>query len=145
MSTLPLRKALPLAALLCAPVFLMVSESRAQLTRVANTSLNLPADLPAGTFTTANAFPGLTFADPVAIVTAPGESNRLFIVEQIGRIAVIPDLSAPAKEIFLDIQSIVRTNGNEEGLLGLAFHPNYNNAGSQGFGEFFVFFQTTAL
>lgn len=122
---------------------LAIPQLQAQLTRVENTSLNLPADLPSGTFSTTNAFPGLLFSDPVAILTPPGESNRLFIVEQIGRIAVIPDLTSPTKQIFLDIQSIVRANGNEEGLLGMAFHPNYNNVGQQGYGEFFVFFQTT--
>ena len=104
---------------------------------------SLPPDLPGGTYSTENAFPGLLFADPVALVTPPGESNRLFVVEQIGRIAVIPDLENPTKEIFLDIQSSVRANGNEEGLLGLAFHPNYHAAGQPGFGEFFVFYQIT--
>jgi uncharacterized repeat protein (TIGR03806 family) len=112
-------------------------------TRVANSSLSLPAALPSGTFSTTNAFPGLSFTDPVVIVTPPGETNRLFIVEKPGRIAVIPDLSAPTREVFLDITARVRDNSNEEGLLGLAFHPNYNNAGQTGFGEFFVYYQTT--
>src|SRR6056297_155554 len=111
--------------------------------RSANTSLNLPADLPAGSYSTTNAFPGETFEDPVAIVTPPGETNRLFIVEKPGRIAVIPDLADPNREVFLDIVSDVRSSGNEEGLLGLAFHPNYNNVGAPGYGEFFVYFQTT--
>ena len=115
----------------------------AQLTRVANSSLNLPANLASGTYSTVNAFPGLIFTDPVAIVSAPGESNRLFIVEQIGRISVIPDLSSPSRLTFLDISSQVRSSGNEEGLLGLAFHPNYNRAGYPGFGSFFVFYQIT--
>lgn len=110
-------------------------------TRVANTSLNLPTDLPSGSYSTTNAFPGLSFTDPVAIVTPPGETNRLFIVEKIGRIAVIPDLGSPSKEIFLDISTATRTGG-EEGLLGLAFHPNYNNVGATGYGEFFIYYQT---
>ena len=33
------------------------------------------------------AFPGLEFQDPVAIVSAPGESNRLYVVERQGRVA----------------------------------------------------------
>ena len=139
----PIRSALILCTISAVLASVSPKISLAQLTRVENTSLNLPASLPSGTFTTTNAFPGLTFADPLAIVTPPGETNRLFIVEQIGRISVIPDLSNPTRETFLDIQGIVRATNNEEGLLGLAFHPNYNNAGQTGFGQFFVFFQTT--
>ena len=112
-------------------------------TRVTNTSLNLPADLPSGTYSTTNAFSGLSFSDPVAITTPPGETNRLFIVEKPGRIAVIPDLTNPTREVFLDIVSRVRSTSSEEGLLGLAFHPNYNNVDAIGYGEFFVYFQTT--
>ncbi|MDF1862091.1 MAG: PQQ-dependent sugar dehydrogenase [Verrucomicrobiales bacterium] len=124
--------------LLSTPFLLMAAP-----TRVANSSLSLPADLSSGAFSTTNAFPGLPFTDPVVIVTPPGETNRLFIVEKPGRIAVIPDLSAPTREVFLDITARVRDNSNEEGLLGLAFHPNYNSSGQPGFGEFFVYYQTT--
>ena len=113
----------------------------------ANTSwsaINLPPDLPGGTYATENAFPGILFADPVALVTPPGENNRLFVLEQIGRISLIPDLSSPTNKVtFLDIQSRVRANGNEEGLLGLAFHPNYHRVDEPGFGSFFVFYQAT--
>ncbi len=132
----------PTVSIIC---FVLVSLqiSHGQLTRVANSTLNLPADLPSGTYTTQDAFPGLSFLDPVAIVSPPGETDRLFIVEQTGRIAIIPDLTVPSKSIFLDIQSRVRSSGNEEGLLGLAFHPNYNAAGEPGYGHFFVYYLRT--
>src|SRR4249919_1513714 len=71
--------------------------------RVANTTLRMPPNLPAVSYTTANAFPGLTFPTPVAIVTPPGETNRLFIVEQQGRIAVITNLANPTRTVFLDL------------------------------------------
>jgi len=46
-----------------------------------NTTLNLPADLPAATgYTTENALGTLTFNAPIAIVAPPGETNRLFVV-----------------------------------------------------------------
>ena len=122
---------------------LSAAEVRAQHISLGTSPLSLPAELSSGTYRTEEAFPGLEFADPVAIVTPPGESNRLFIVEQIGRIAVIPDLQNPTKQTFLDIQGIVRSNGNEEGLLGLAFHPEYHASGQPGYRQFFVFFQTT--
>lgn len=92
--------------------------------REPNTTLTLPLNPPVSGFTTTNAFPGLTFADPVAITTPPGDTNRLFIVEQAGRIIVITNLANPTRTTFLDIRSRV-VSGGEQGLLGLAFHPQY--------------------
>jgi uncharacterized repeat protein (TIGR03806 family) len=94
----------------------------AGLNREANSTLALP--LEPYQYTTANAFPGLSFNQPVAIVSPPGETNRLFIVEKEGRIQVITDLANPTKTLFLDITGRVNPSG-EGGLLGLAFHPGY--------------------
>src|SRR6266699_1175607 len=87
-----------------------------------------------------NAFPGLTFTNPVCIASPPGETNRLFIVERKGRIAIITNLAAPTRTLFMDISGRVAnsadtTVGGEEGLLGLAFHPGY---ATNGF--FYVFY-----
>ena len=79
-----------------------------------------------------NAFPNLTFVDPVGIHHAGDGSNRLFIVEQQGRIKVFNnDSNTTNSQTFLDIRSIVDQDGGytEEGLLGLAFHPNYSENG----------------
>ena len=56
-------------------------------------------------------------------LTAPAGDDRLFIVEQTGRIRIVTNgtvLAAP----FLDLSSKV-SGGNEQGLLSMAFHPNY--------------------
>ncbi len=79
-----------------------------------------------------NAFQNLTFVDPVGIHHAGDGSNRLFVVEQEGRIKVFNnDSNINSAQTFLDIRSIVDQDGGytEEGLLGLAFHPNYNENG----------------
>ena len=79
-----------------------------------------------------NAFPNLTFVDPVGIHHAGDGSNRLFVVEQEGRIKVFNnDSNTINAQTFLDIRSIVDQDGGytEEGLLGLAFHPNYSENG----------------
>jgi len=79
-----------------------------------------------------NAFPNLTFVDPVGIHHAGDSSNRLFVVEQEGRIKVFNnDSNTINAQTFLDIRSIVDQDGGytEEGLLGLAFHPNYSENG----------------
>jgi uncharacterized protein (TIGR03437 family) len=62
-------------------------------------------------------------SSPVYLTHAHDGSNRLFIVEQQGRIKVLqPGSTTPT--VFLDIMSKV-LSGGERGLLGLAFHPQY--------------------
>jgi len=75
------------------------------------------------------AFPNLSFINPVDLQHAGDGSNRIFVVEQRGVILVFenrPDVENGA--VFLDIRDRVNSGG-EEGLLGLAFHPDYRNNG----------------
>jgi glucose/arabinose dehydrogenase len=69
---------------------------------------------------------GLT--KPVFVTHAPNDFDRIFIVEQNGRIRVL-DLNSGTMTVFLDIINRVRSTGNEQGLLGLAFHPEYDTNG----------------
>ncbi|MFP4844847.1 PQQ-dependent sugar dehydrogenase [Winogradskyella sp. PE311] len=76
-----------------------------------------------------SAFPNLNFQFPIEIQNAGDATDRLFVVEQPGRIKVFPrNQSVLASEMstFLDITDRVGFSfGQEIGLLGLAFHPNY--------------------
>ncbi|SYZ72506.1 conserved exported hypothetical protein [Candidatus Zixiibacteriota bacterium] len=66
---------------------------------------------------------------PLFIGAAPGDNQRLFIVEQYsGKIKILANGSVQAAP-FIDIHSLITTAGNEQGLLGLAFHPDYANNG----------------
>lgn len=108
-------------------------QSRADgpIDRIANTTLQLPPTPPTFGFTSTNAL-GLTFTNPVCIATPPGETNRLFIIEKRGRIVVITNLAAPTRTVFMDITDRVSTPdgvNDEEGLLGLVFHPGYATNG----------------
>lgn len=108
-------------------VFLIVfllSQAGQAFQREANTTLRMPQDPERFGYTTERAFGSLAVTDPVAIVTPPGETNRLFVVEQAGRIIVITNLAEPTRSVFLDIRSQV-VSGGERGLLGLAFHPGF--------------------
>ncbi len=61
---------------------------------------------------------------PVFATAAPGEPSRLYIVEQAGLIRIFERGKLRATP-FLDIRSVVGSDGNEQGLLGLAFDPGY--------------------
>jgi glucose/arabinose dehydrogenase len=62
--------------------------------------------------------------------SAPGDTGRLFLMEQRGRIMIL-DLTTNTIVVtpFLDIDSRVIGGGGERGLLGLAFHPDYGSNG----------------
>jgi glucose/arabinose dehydrogenase len=68
---------------------------------------------------------GLT--KPVFVTSAGDSSGRLFVVEQGGKIRIVKNgVLDPTP--FLDISDQV-SKGNEQGLLGLAFHPSYKTNG----------------
>jgi hypothetical protein len=72
-------------------------------------------------------------SNPLFVGHAGDGTNRLFIVERAGIIKVLqPGSSTPT--VFLDIRSRI-VSGGEQGLLGLAFHPDYEDNG-----RFFVFY-----
>jgi len=82
-------------------------------------------------YTIANAFPNLTFSRPTDVQNAGDGTGRLFVTEQSGVIRVFPDTGNPAtSSVFLDISSEVFASAQSElGLLGLAFHPQYETNG----------------
>jgi glucose/arabinose dehydrogenase len=77
-----------------------------------------------------------SFAQPLYVTAPPGDRRRIFVVGQGGRIDVVRGgrkLGTP----FLDISGQV-TAGGEQGLLGLAFAPDYASSG-----RFYVYFTST--
>lgn len=72
------------------------------------------------------AFGTLTFSNPVGGLQAPGDDDRMFIVERTGRVRVF-DVDNPTNfTTFLDLTSLANDGGDQEaGLLGFAFHPDF--------------------
>lgn len=80
-------------------------------------------------FRVTNAYPKLTFDAPVEYTYAPDGTNRVFVVEQAGRIKVFDNSPTVATaQTYLDIRKQVGYGG-EMGLLGLAFHPKFKENG----------------
>ena len=88
------------------------------------------------------AYPNLRIERPIVVTGAGDGSGRLFIASQYGKIFFIDaadtDVSEPT--LFMDIQESVsyKDRENEEGFLGLAFHPQFSQNG-----YFFVYYTTT--
>lgn len=68
------------------------------------------------------------FNQPLFVTHAADGSNRLFVVEKAGRIQVIQP-GDTTSSVFLDLTDRVRSSGNEQGLLGLAFSPDFDASG----------------
>ena len=92
--------------------------------RPANTSC-LAWDRPtAGSSISLARYTDLAFASPVAMLQAPNDASRWFIVEQAGAVRQFSTATPTASSVFIDITSRVRSGG-EMGLLGMAFHPDF--------------------
>lgn len=84
---------------------------------------------------------------PLWGTNAPGLPDHLFIVDQPGQAWAI-DLATNDLVLFLDVSGRLVELGarpqlgldfDERGFLGLAFHPDFNSSGAQGFGKLYTF------
>lgn len=75
-----------------------------------------------------NAFQNLSFSLPLFLTHSGDGTNRIFVVQQRGLIRVFPNDSMTTNvQTFIDLTNKASQSGNERGLLGLAFHPNYSS------------------
>ena len=87
-------------------------------------------------------FPEVQIKRPIVVTHANDGSDRIFVASQLGKIHVLDnDEEADESTLFLDIekQVVYIDKKNEEGLLGMAFHPDYRKNG-----QFFVYYTTTS-
>ena len=86
------------------------------------------------------AFRNLDFRGLTNLTQPSAGDDRLFVTEQSGRIlAFSNDQNASEAQIFLDIRDQANDSGSEEGLLGLAFDPQYDENG-----YFYVYYSASA-
>jgi len=118
----------PLPQTVAAPVTgLPATPTNVAATTIPSTS---PAGPDAATFPDPTAYKWTKvvsgLVSPVDIQFPDDGTGRMFVIEQAGRILLVENgqIMAPA---FLDIRDRVKSSGNEQGLLGLAFHPDFKN------------------
>ena len=105
--------------------------------RVAFTGHSFPLDgaLVQEDLSVENAFPnwsGIGVGQPTYMTYPPDGTNRIFIAERPGIVKAIanrPDVAASELRTVIDISSIVDSTFTEEGLLGMAFHPEFSSNG----------------
>jgi glucose/arabinose dehydrogenase len=65
---------------------------------------------------------------PIFVLGCGDNSKRLFIVEQPGRVKILDlNTNTVLPQPYIDITDRVNSSGNEQGLLGMAFHPKFND------------------
>ena len=77
------------------------------------------------------------FRDPINVANAGDGSGRVFVVERPGFITIVTAEGEVLPDPFLSIPNLVKIDFLEQGLLDVAFHPDYANNG-----RFFVFFSS---
>jgi glucose/arabinose dehydrogenase len=102
------------------------------------TEPTIPADLaPLQGIALQTVASGIPF--PVYATSLPGDP-RVFVVERQGRIVIVDGDGTVRSEPFLDLLDRVGSGGIENGLLGMAFHPDYASNG-----RFFVYYTDSEL
>lgn len=89
------------------------------------------------------AFPKLRFDEPLQLAHAGDGSGRVFVCTRKGAIYVFPNRAEAGeadRKLFLDLRGVVATQGQEEGLMSIAFHPQYRRNGI-----FFVYYTIRPL
>src|SRR3989442_1663001 len=100
-------------ALLTVLVIVKDAAAAGLLQRFANTTLALPQQPLVIGYQFVNAFGANTFSQPLCIVTPPGETNRVFVLEKGGRIQVVTNIGAasPTKSRYMDLTAQLSTTG----------------------------------
>ncbi|MEQ9411654.1 MAG: PQQ-dependent sugar dehydrogenase [Fuerstiella sp.] len=108
--------------------------------RVSPDTSKVPRNLPqTGAWRGEDAFPLLTFDEPVRLVHGPG-TDRLYVFEKEGRIVCFKnDPAVNHKDVFLDLRD--RMLDDNRGPVDLAFHPGFGDADSPGREFVYVFYK----
>src|SRR5258708_2384657 len=107
-------------------ILAMTPASRFCLIALALLILNAASAAEPLPYLTEPAFGDLKFNQPLAIVSPPHDTGRVFILEKPGRIMLIDpaDPKRPAR-VFFDLRDRVGDDSSEQGVLALAFHPDW--------------------
>ncbi len=81
-------------------------------------------------------------------LTGGGAPDQAYVIDQRGKIySFDTGATSPSASLFLDLTSIVPAfrDGSQQGIRGLAFHPDFNNTGTDGYRKFYTSHSRTAF
>jgi len=104
---------------------------------------NLPSNIADTRYSVSDVYPALRFKDPIRVISQPGLTNRQWVLCQDGEIWIFDKTNPASKSLLLDIKD--RCVGHNEGegdsgLLGIAFHPQFGQAGSLNRGHVYLWY-----
>jgi glucose/arabinose dehydrogenase len=109
--------------------FLYLAEMKITIAKYSLVIFIITSNFVFAQLTLQNAFSNLSFKNPVFLTHSGDNTNRIFVIEQAGSIKVFPNSQPTSNaKTFLDITDRV-SSGGEMGMLGLAFHPDYQSNG----------------
>lgn len=137
MSFSPLNRFILSLALLIFALYLLIAGRVNATAPAGNSTVTLPVIYkPQTQFSSIALDPFVTGFNSVTEITHAGD-ERLFVVERDGRILILLPNGTLLPDPFLDIRDRILDDYYEQGLLGLAFHPNYSQNG-----YFYVYYTT---
>lgn len=90
-------------------------------------------------YVTVNAFPNLTFEDPTCLLPVPG-TNQLLVAGRQGELwTFVNSAATTTKTLLLDLRAHCQ-GWSDSGVLGVAFHPQFGQAGSPNRGYIYVWY-----
>ncbi|WAC20738.1 PQQ-dependent sugar dehydrogenase [Luteolibacter sp. SL250] len=98
---------------------------------------------PSGNWALADAFPNLTFVDPVRLAADPRDPSKGFVIcrnGQIWHIPLTPDAKPEDKVLALDLSANTLGFG-DSGMMSMVFHPDFNIPDSPNRGHVYVYYQ----
>lgn len=109
-------------------LFLLVSCTPSKENVPSNSQIKLSSE--STTYEIVEAYENLSFEQPLYFTYANKDSNNVFVVERTGKVYLFENTpTVSEKEVLIDLSSKISLAGSEMGLLGLAFHPKFNENG----------------
>lgn len=102
----------------------------------------MPQSAPGVSYKATDAFPQLRFPNPIKMVQRPG-TNQMWVIGQDGYVWSFDKNSPGTKSVVLDISAVTVGHDDGEGdsgLVGIAFHPQFGQAGSPNRGYVYLFY-----
>lgn len=100
-------------------------------------SVNLTTE---GTWQLVDAFPSVSFEQPMNFAFEPDQDNSIIVLSRPGRLFRVRTGTSSSEEVLLDLSEEVRSTDIEMGAYNFALHPEFNQVGSENAGYVYLYY-----